>query len=221
MIVKTLIADREKIFLDGLELLLTSGEQYFYRVVNHCHSVEAIISKVEETEIDLIITDINLGDNESSSFIKDIKKLNKNITICVLSSYVADKFVRKAFIHGADAFISKFDPAKVLFKGLAVISNGKTFMSEGLQMTPSINKSGGERQVKSSFVDSFQLVEKLTKREMQILKQIAQAKSNILIGKELYISDQTVAVHRKNIMRKLSLNSTNELIKFAYDNGLV
>jgi len=209
MIVKTLIADREKIFLDGLELLLTSGEQYFYRVVNHCHSVQEILRKIEETEIDLLITDINLGDNESSEFIKRIKKIDKNITICVLSSYVADKFVRKAFIHGADAFISKFDPAKVLFKGLAVISNGKTFMSEGLQMTPSINKDKGQAEVKSSFVDSFQLIEKLTKREMQILQQIAQAKNNVQIGKELYISG------------KLSLNSTNGLIKFAYDNGLV
>lgn len=221
MIVRTLIADREKIFLDGLELLLTSGEQYFYRVLNQCNSSQAILDKIKETDVDLIITDINLGDNESSAFIKEIKKVNKDIRICILSSYIADKFVRKAFINGTDAFVSKFDSAKILFKALAVISSGKTFMSEGLQMTPSINQNSDSNETKNSFVDSFQLVEKLTKREMEILQHIAQAKSNLQIGQELFISDQTVAVHRKNIMRKLSLNSTNELIKFAYDNGLV
>ena len=159
--------------------------------------------------------------NESSNFIKQIKKLNSDIRICVLSSYIADKFVRKAFIDGTDGFVSKYDPAKVLFKALAVIAGGKTFMSEGLQMTPSINQVKSKKNSTNAFVDNFQLVEKLTKREMQILQQIAQAKSNVQIGKELFISDQTVAVHRKNIMRKLSLNSTNELIKFSYDNGLV
>jgi DNA-binding NarL/FixJ family response regulator len=221
MIVKTLIADRERIFLDGLELLLTSGEQYFYRVIGQTNSSQAILDRIEQSEVDLLITDINLGDNESSDFIKQIKKKSPEIKICVLSSYVADKFVRKAFINGTDAFVSKYDSAKVLFKALAVIAGGKTFMSEGLQMTPSINQTKGERTTQNSFVDNFQLIEKLTKREMEILQQIAQAKSNIQIGKELFISDQTVAVHRKNILRKLSLNSTNELIKFSYDNGLV
>lgn len=221
MIVKTLIADREMIFLDGLELLLTSGEQYFYRVIGQCNSSASILERIKESEVDLIITDINLGDNESSDFIKEIKQINKDIRICVLSSYTADKFVRKAFINGTDGFISKYDPAKVLFKALAVIASGKTFMSEGLQMTPTINQSKSKKPNQNAFADNFQLVEKLTKREMQILQHIAEAKSNVQIGKELFISDQTVAVHRKNIMRKLSLNSTNELIKFSYDNGLV
>lgn len=221
MIVRTLIADREHMFLDGLELLLTSGEQYFYRIIGQCATSQSVIDKIKASEVDLLITDINLGDNDSSDFIKEIKKINKEMRICVLSSYVADKFVRKAFINGTDAFVSKYDSAKVLFKALAVISSGKTFMSEGLQMTPSIKQAKGQNESQSNFVDNFQLIEKLTKREMEILQQIALAKSNIDIGKELFISDQTVAVHRKNILRKLRLNSTNELIKFSYDNGLV
>jgi two-component system response regulator NreC len=89
-------------------------------------------------------------------------------------------------------------------------------------MTPSLQKNpSNDDQNKNSFIDEFQLIEKLTKREMQVLQQIAQAKTNGEIGKQLFISDQTVGVHRKNIMRKLSLRNTNALIKFAYDNGLV
>jgi len=220
MIVKTIIADKETIFLDGLELLLTSGEQFFYRIVGRCNSSEELMEKIKETEVNLIITDINLGDNESTNFIKEIRKENKDLSICVLSSYTADKFVRNAFINGADGFVSKYLDIKDLLKGLATISNGKTYLSEGLKMTPSKSNDSIPSN-KSSFVDEFQLIEKLTKREMQILQLIAQAKNNVEIGKELYISDQTVGVHRKNIMRKLALKSTNSLIKFAYDNGLV
>ena len=180
------------------------------------------MEKLDYTDVNLLITEINLGDNESTDFLKDIRKNNKDLSICVLSSYTADKFVRGAFVNGADGFVSKYNDIKELLRALATISNGKTFLSEGLQMTPSLQKNpSNDNENKNSFIDEFQLIEKLTKREMQVLQQIAQAKTNGEIGKQLFISDQTVGVHRKNIMRKLSLRNTNALIKFAYDNGLV
>lgn len=223
LIVKTIIADQETILLDGLELLLTSGEQYFYRVIARCTSSQELLQKVQENECDLIITDINLGDNESSAFLKDTKSMNSTVHICVLSSYDNDKFVRQAFVNGAEAFVSKKKGFKDLLKGIATISNGKTYLSEGLKMTPSLNKikTKEDNNRNSKFLDEFQLIETLTKREMEILRLIADAKSNVEIGKKLFISDQTVGVHRKNIMRKLSVNSTASLIKFAYENGLV
>lgn len=222
MLVKTILADRETIFLDGLEALLTSGEQFFYRVVGRCNSSTELREKLESTEVNLLITEINLGDNESTEFLKEIRKTHQDLSICVLSSYTADKFVRGAFVNGADGFVSKYQDIKELLRALATISNGKTFLSEGLQMTPTLQKKEkGSDSIKNSFIDEFQLIEKLTKREMQVLQHIAQAKTNTEIGKLLFISDQTVGVHRKNIMRKLSLRSTNALIKFAYDNGLV
>lgn len=222
MLVKTILADRETIFLDGLESLLTSGEQFFYRIVGRCNSSSELMEKLDYTDVNLLITEINLGDNESTDFLKDIRKNNKDLSICVLSSYTADKFVRGAFVNGADGFVSKYNDIKELLRALATISNGKTFLSEGLQMTPSLQKNpSNDNENKNSFIDEFQLIERLTKREMQVLQQIAQAKTNGEIGKQLFISDQTVGVHRKNIMRKLSLRNTNALIKFAYDNGLV
>ncbi len=222
MLVKTILADRETIFLDGLESLLTSGEQFFYRIVGRCNSSSELMEKLDYTDVNLLITEINLGDNESTDFLKEIRKNHKDLSICVLSSYTADKFVRGAFVSGADGFVSKYNDIKELLRALATISNGKTFLSEGLQMTPSLQKNqSNDDQNKNSFIDEFQLIEKLTKREMQVLQQIAQAKTNGEIGKQLFISDQTVGVHRKNIMRKLSLRNTNALIKFAYDNGLV
>lgn len=223
MIVRTILADQEGILLDGLEVLLTTGEQYFYRIIGVCKSSVELVELVEESKVDLVITDINLGDNDSSDFIKDIKKLKPNIHVCVLSSYNTDKFVRQAFVNGAEAYVSKQLGFKDLLKGLATISNGKTFLSDGLKMTPSLNKmkEGVQSNNASSFLDEFQLIETLTRREMEILRLIADAQSNVEIGKKLFISDQTVGVHRKNIMRKLSLNTTPALIKFAYENGLV
>jgi DNA-binding NarL/FixJ family response regulator len=63
--------------------------------------------------------------------------------------------------------------------------------------------------------------QKLTSREHEVLELITQAKNNKEIAKELFISDQTVGVHRKNIMRKLGVRNTINLIKFALENQLV
>ena len=62
---------------------------------------------------------------------------------------------------------------------------------------------------------------KLTSREQEVLALITQAKNNKEIADELYISDQTVGVHRKNIMRKLGVRNTVNLVKFALENQLV
>jgi DNA-binding NarL/FixJ family response regulator len=71
------------------------------------------------------------------------------------------------------------------------------------------------------FKDGFIKRHSLTKRETEILTLITQALSNKQIAEELYISDQTVSVHRKNIMRKLGVSNTAGLIKEAYENFLV
>jgi DNA-binding NarL/FixJ family response regulator len=61
----------------------------------------------------------------------------------------------------------------------------------------------------------------LTRREMEVMKYIGQAFSNKDIAEQLFISDQTVSVHRKNIMRKIGVKSTANLIRIAYENNLV
>ena len=99
-----------------------------------------------------------------------------------------------------------------------------TFLGEGLSVSPPANsfKKGFSLERKFGFYeDRFQIKQKLTKRESEILKLIIQAKNNKEIGDELYISDQTVGVHRKNIMRKLGVRSTMSLIKFAIENQIV
>ena len=73
----------------------------------------------------------------------------------------------------------------------------------------------------SLYDDKFVRKFRLTKRELQILQLISEANSNKEIAKELYISDQTVSVHRKNIMKKLNVSNTAGLISAAYQHNLI
>jgi len=96
---------------------------------------------------------------------------------------------------------------------------GNRFLATGLQITPSKNGDTGSQA--QPFEDRFLLRKKLTRREQEVLELIAKAMNNKEIADQLYISDQTVGVHRKNIMRKLGVRNTVNLIKFAIDHQLV
>ena len=96
----------------------------------------------------------------------------------------------------------------------------KTYIAPGLHITPPNGKRLSKGK-KSIYEDRFVIKQKLTPREQEVLELITEAKNNKEIAKELFISDQTVGVHRKNIMRKLGVKNTINLIKFAFENQLV
>jgi DNA-binding NarL/FixJ family response regulator len=138
----------------------------------------------------------------------------------VLTSYGDYKFVGAALKNGADGYILKSNEPDDLLFGIEDVMSGNTYLAPGLHITPP-NKKRVSSLIKSGYEDRFVIKQKLTTREHEVLELITQAKNNKEIAKELFISDQTVGVHRKNIMRKLGVRNTINLIKFAMENQLV
>ena len=110
-----------------------------------------------------------------------------------------------------------------LWKAIGEVMEGRTFLGKGVRLNTTLEEIKRKIEDQSRFPSEDKFIKKynLTKRELEILKLITHALSNKEIGKVLYISDQTVSVHRKNIMRKLGVSNTAGLIKLAYDNSLV
>jgi len=168
----------------------------------------------------LAILDLNLPDQDGLELIPQIRRSFKDLKIMVLTSYGDFKFVGAALKKGADGYVLKSNEPEDLIKGIQEIMIGETYIAPGLHITPPNGKrlTNGK---KSIYEDRFVIKQKLTKREHEVLELITQAKNNKEIAKELFISDQTVGVHRKNIMRKLGVRNTINLIKFALENQLV
>lgn len=119
--------------------------------------------------------------------------------------------------EGISGCLLKSDPVSQLLVAVKRILNQDVFFSESLHSRPS-----PARNLKSAYgLSSGSSKEILTKRELQILQLISQAFSNKQIAKNLYISVQTVGVHRKNIMKKLGVSNTAGLVKVAYEHALV
>ena len=205
--------------MDGFERIIEEIDYPKVQVVGRANSAESLKTKLRETAADLLFMDLNFTDEDGLSLIPSLKEERKSLLICVVSGYTDHKFVKEAFQKGADGYYSKYNDLGELTECINEIVNGNTFLAAGLEITP--RQNGTSKSQSQPFEDRFLLRKKLTRREQEVLELIAKAMNNKEIASRLYISDQTVGVHRKNIMRKLGVRNTVNLIKFAIDHQLV
>lgn len=218
---KVLILDAQEMFVQGVRCYLNEVRPDIDIAAICCYYEDAL-TYLENESFDLFIFDLNISDKDGISILKDLASRDIDVSTLVLSSYSDSKFVRAAMLAGADGFISKNSSIEELLEAVETVVDGEVFMAKGLSTTPAAYDLKRTSPSKSRVLhDSYLLRNKLTSRETEILTKITEGKSNKQIGNELYISDQTVGVHRKNIMKKLGLTNTVKLIKFAIENQLV
>lgn len=215
------VLDCQKMFVEGLDAYFNLNKKRF-KICNSVCSAEELQKAIQVDEFDILIMELNIPDQDGLSLIQNLRKDKPEIKILVLSSYTDSKLVRNAMINGADGYVAKKSTFQELNYALTEVLDGNTYIGDGLRTSPAAFKTEEKPvEVKREYNDTFTLKQKLTKREQEILELITQGKSNKHIGKELYISFQTVGVHRKNIMKKLGIRNTVSLIKFALENHLV
>ncbi len=216
---KIAIADEHEMFLEGLKNLLEANEYPGYKVAATAKSGKDLISQIENEDFDALIFEINFVDIEPEDLIKEIRKADRNVKLFVLSAYGDMNLVKKCFRLGVDGYLLKSSSSSSLFSGLDTIFRDDIYIGENLKVSPvksiADNNSTESLEKKKYPYDRFLIRQKLTRREKEILRFICQGMSNRAIAKELYISDHTVGVHRKHIMKKINVTSTADLISFV------
>jgi DNA-binding NarL/FixJ family response regulator len=221
---KTILLDQQNLFT---ECLAACFEQTYpaIDVIASYRTGKELLESIKLNTVDLLMLDLNLPDYDGIELIPQIRKENKNVKILVLTTYSKSKFVKGALQKGADGYILKDTDLQGLMSAIDQIFEDETYIGEGLYITPPSHASKIKKEKKSVngmvYEDKFTIREKLTKREIEILKLIAEAKNNKEIASELFISDQTVGVHRKNMMKKLGVHNTVNLVKLALEYQLV
>ena len=215
------VLDCQKMFVEGMDsyLKLTKSK---YEIVSRSCSSESLHKAIQDIEFQFLILDLNIPDQDGLNIIEEVRSLFPQLFIIVLSSYTDVKLVKGAMVNGADGYVRKSSTFSELIFALDEVSAGNTYIGDGLRTSP---PSASSRRIQmkqsSEYEDRFTIKQKLTKRESEILELLTQGMSNKSIAGKLYISDQTVGVHRKNMMKKLGINNTASLIKFALENHLV
>jgi DNA-binding NarL/FixJ family response regulator len=219
MTVRAIIADNQIMFSEGLQSLLKESKNTTVKVIGIATSKE----ELEELLIfpfEMVIINPSLYNHEDFSWINELRKVKPNLKFVILTEIFNHKIIKSAFVNGADGYVLKSNHPVELYQCIDRVMEGHTFMAEGLTVTPEY-RAKGNPEPKLKFDERFAYKQKLTRREREILSLIVQCKNNKDIAKELFISDQTASVHRKSIMKKFGVNTTNALIKFTIENQII
>lgn len=213
-ILNVIIADDHQLFVESLRLLLQTTDAYHFNIVGVAYSGSELLELLKTHKPDLLLLDINLPSKNGLEVLQEVKKTIKGTRILVLTMYDDPKIIKSAFDSKVDGYLLKNCGKDELLGAIETVMRGDVFIGKGVSVA-------NHQSEPTTFEDIFQKKFQLTKREIEVLRLITQARNNSSIAKELYISEQTAAVHRKNIMRKIGVNSTAALIRVAYDNHLI
>lgn len=196
-----LLVDDHPLLRKGLKQLIEFEDEL--DVIGEASDGKTAIALAIEHEPDLIVLDLNMQGMDGLETLRAMRNADVTSRIIMLTVSDSDEDVVCAITYGADGYLLKdMDPEQILDK-LKEAAVGKMVISEKLTHVLAGAIRGGSDK-KSN------VLAKLTSREHEILKLIAKGMSNKLIARELDISDGTVKVHVKHVLKKLELNSRVE-----------
>lgn len=219
-----LIADDQPIILEGLKSVLEKDPELGVQVAATASDGGALLDLAFSRPFDLVILELNLACVDGMTALKKIRSRFPALPIVVFSRYDDPKIVWSTIRDGANAYLLKSSPLEEWGRALSAIRLGQTYLGHGIRPEPAHRPETAHAK-KAVFSgeaveDNTPGIYLLTRRESEILSLIAQAFSNKEIASRLYISDQTVSVHRKNIMRKLGVCNAAGLVKAAFELGI-
>jgi len=207
-----LIADDHQLIIDGLAQILREETRIgnIYTAKNGREALNIVLAQ----HIDCVIMDINMPELNGLEATKLIKKEKPDTKIIVVSMLCEPSIVSKMLKAGADAFINKETGKAELLKAIDKVMRDETYISPDI--STHLFRHFNDKNVNTATSEST-----LTKRELEIIRLIADGLTNTEIAARLFLSDVTVNTHRKNMLAKLKLKNTAALVKYAADNKLL
>lgn len=202
--ITVLLADDHGLVRRGFRRILEDDEAM--KVVGEASNGVEAIRMAYELKPKVVVMDLSMPELDGVQATKEIVKHLPGTEVLILSMHADDNYVRNALDAGAKGYLLKSSIDVDLVGAIRSVAEGKRFMGNGLRYA-----ARGQDDELS----------KLTAREKQVLQLIAQGRSNKEIASLLDLSVNTVSVHRANLMEKMNIHRTAELVLFAIRKGLV
>lgn len=209
---RIILADDHVIFRQGMKALIEEAPGL--EVAGEAGDGFELLNLLNVVKPDLVILDISMPGLQGIEATREIKKLHPDLIVLILTMHKNKEFLYHAISAGARGYLLKEDSDVELFSAIEAIRKGAIYVSAIIADEVSEDFSyltKGNRHFSSNL---------LSKRETEVLKLIAEGKSNKEIADLLYISIRTVENHRANIQKKLDLNNTAELVRYAIQRGI-
>ena len=211
------IADDHQILIDGVKAVLDLEANI--EVTGYSLNGLQVIEWFKENQADVLVLDINMPELDGIEVLKKLKGEKNKPEIIVLSSYDDVKLVKEVLQMGAKGFVPKKSAGEHIVNAVYKVAEGNQYFTDDIKEKMMQTLLTG--QVKNEGSQDGVLISSLTKREVQVLKLVAQQYSTREIGDELHISESTVETHRKNLMKKVKVKNSVGLAIFALKNEVI
>ena len=223
--IRVLLADDHDILRQGLKLLL--GMQPEMHVVGEARTGREAVTLSLETKPDVVVMDISMPDMDGLVACQLIRSQQPATQVLMLTMHESEEYFLQALRMGAAGYLVKKAAPSDLRMAITAIAQGGAFLYPGLAKAlirtyvaspETANPSVRDQPLTASLAQALEL---LTPREVEVLRLVAEGRTNQDIADQLTLSIKTVQAHRANVMEKLGLRDITQLVRFAIRHGLI
>jgi two-component system, NarL family, nitrate/nitrite response regulator NarL len=211
---RVLLIDDHALFREGLVALL---ERRRVKVIAAVGDAEQGRLLIEEHQPDVVLLDLRMPGTNGNEFLRQLSREKPDLPVVILTTSAEQNDLAECLRNGARGYLLKdMEPDELMF-ALRAIERGDTVVAPGLTgALASIVKNGNSSEI----TETTSPFKALTRRELEILCHLSEGQSNKVIARHLNISDGTVKLHVKAILRKLKVHSRVEAAVMAVEKGV-
>lgn len=211
MPVNVVIADDHDIIREGIKSVLSQHPRY--KVCAEAASGEEALELVEKHQPNIVLLDISMAKLSGLDVIPRIKRVSPDTKIIVISVHKMGAYVLKAIRSGAHGYLNKENVVEELVLALSRVESGRTYFGSAVSdyLAQMASEPNPEALSKGKL---------LNERETDVLRLSAEGKTAKEIAGILFLSRRTIENYKNNILKKLNLHKTSDLIRYALENKI-
>src|SRR5947199_2194214 len=226
--IRVLLADDHDILRQGLKLLL--GMQPEMEIVGEARTGLEAVEMAHKLKPDVVVMDITMAGMDGLEACQRIRSQIPETQVLMLTMHESEEYFLKALRMGAAGYLVKKVAPTELHMAIRAVARGGAFLYPGLAKalirayvadSPSMPGTSPGNQDRAQAANLAQELSVLTPREVEVLKLVAEGRTNQEIANQLVLSVKTVQAHRANVMEKLGLHDITHLVRFAIRHELI
>ena len=199
--IRVLVADHQPIVSYGIRMLFENSTDI--KIINTTSTAKQLLEYLKKSNTDIVLMSIDLTDINGITVLRTIKKEFRDVAVIVFSTHPEDIYAISAIKAGASGYLSKSVTTANIKRAVLKVYKGGIHVSKELAQTLTFEKNSQ---------GTMNLYQKLSTREVEVLKLISSGKRNNEIASQLDINEKTVSTYKLRLMKKLNVSNLVELI---------
>lgn len=216
LMIRVAVVDKHPVVCDAIKALLLGAEDI--EVTKSCSTTSEFIRLHVEDNVHVVLAIFYTAEQQNVENIKLLSNRFPKLKILILSMYRNEEFILKLIKAGAKGHLSHDTDRSEILEAIYTLRNGYEFYAKTITNIL-LSSYLGDKDIDKKEKESRQKY--LSAREMEVFKLFAEGLSNRHIAEKLFISVRTVETHKNNIMKKINLKTTVDLVKFAIKNNII